>query len=61
MELVHKVEHSIVASGITSDVQWIVTDHADEEGRMERVITVKGFDATDEKVERERLVNEIVR
>ena len=37
-----------------------MTDHV-HEGKLERVVTVKGFDATDQGVDREELVVDIVR
>ena len=58
---VHELEHSVVTTGISKDVQWLISDHLTDDGVMERVLTIKGFDATDAEVDRERLVVEIVK
>ena len=58
---VHKLEHSVVTTGISKDVQWLISDHLSDDGILERVLTIKGFDATDAEVDRERLVVEIVK
>ena len=58
----HSEKHSIVATGTTRDVRWVVSDHVDSStGEMQRVLTVKGFDATDDEVSRGRLLKTIVR
>ena len=61
--------HAIVAQGVTMDVRWLVTDSiADEtcfknkgstEPYLVRTITIRGFDASDEEVDREALLNRI--
>lgn len=66
--------HTIVASGSTCDVSWLITDgilsnvhdvswHDDENEKAQpslvRTITLKGFDAGDELVDRERLLGNI--
>lgn len=50
--------HSMVARGTTNDVAWMVTDSY--KGSMwTRTITIRGFDASDDTVDRERLLNVI--
>lgn len=75
----HKLGHSIVATGTTLDVFWMVTDSIADQSSfgpdkpqksdaengerspfLVRTITVRGFDASDEKIDRERLLNRIV-
>jgi len=72
---VHKLGHAIVANGTAADVLWMVTDGIayksdfEKSGSMSkakgddpvliRYITIRGFDATDENVDRERLLNKI--
>jgi hypothetical protein len=70
--------HSIVASGCSMDVKWMVTDSLASHSELElhkdridndrsesplliRTITIRGFDASDEEVDRETLVTEICR
>lgn len=69
----HKLEQTIVASGCTSDASWLITDSIIENVQeigwdkspknnkpaLVRTITIKGFDATDENVDRERLLGNI--
>lgn len=68
----HALGHAIVAQGATSDVRWMVTDALvgrdafDHELRMGgspsllvRTITIRGFDASDESVDREGLLNRV--
>ena len=70
---VHKLGHSMVANGTSADVAWMVTDSIGYNSDFEptsdtavsdpptlvRTITIRGFDASDEDVDRERLVTEI--
>jgi len=65
--------HTIVARGMTEDVIWMVTDSianatAFQDRDMKkyskgqlfvRTITIRGFDASDDEVDRERLLNRI--
>ena len=60
VEEVNGLDHSVVARGISQNVRWVVTDHV-HKGKLERVVTIKGFDATDQGVDREELVVDIVR
>jgi hypothetical protein len=65
----HQLGHSIVANGTTDNVLWMVTDSIEYEesfkrnGKSEpflaRTITVRGFDASDEEVDREQLLVDI--
>lgn len=68
----HKIGHSLVANGTTADVAWMVTDSIDyyssfledstldePEPMLLRTITIRGFDASDGEVDRERLLVEI--
>lgn len=69
----HDLQQTIVARGSTSDVIWLVTDgivsnindmswnESNENGMptLVRTITIKGFDATDASVDRERLLRNI--
>jgi len=73
VERAHKLDQTIVASGSTSDVSWLVTDSIisnteemswDKKNTktghsLVRTITIKGFDASDENVDRERLLGNI--
>ena len=52
---------SIVAIQQTANVQWMVTDRVVANDTMIRTITVRGFDAADERVDREDLLNHICR
>ena len=78
-ERCHKIGHSLVANGTTSNVAWMVTDSLDDTSRyipddvitfdyysskeqqpmFVRTITIRGFDASDEAVDREALLNDI--
>lgn len=49
---------SIVARGTTKDVVWMVTDGHHSDGLV-RTITIRGYDASDEEVDREQLLNNI--
>ena len=68
----HDLGHAIVANGTSSDVVWMVTDkidynnyydssNVDSDGSpmLVRTITFRGFDASDESVDRENLLNQI--
>ena len=68
----HDLGHAIVANGTTADVAWMVTDKidynsyydnsisdSDESPMLVRTITIRGFDASDESVDRENLLNQI--
>lgn len=67
----HQLGHSIVANGTTANVLWMVTDSIeyeesfkrggkkDKEPFLARTITIRGFDASDEGVDREELLNDI--
>lgn len=66
----HAVEHSIVAQGKIADIGWMVTDSiqyeqdyvtSSNENRpiMVRTIIIRGYDASDEEVDRIRLLNVI--
>jgi hypothetical protein len=64
----HAIGYTIVARGVTENVEWMVTDsiaNATSFGRTSevpfllRTITIKGFDAGDDKVDREELLNNI--
>ena len=71
--IIHGMGHSMVANGTSADVIWMVTDSIgyDNEFQQEsscsehntpyliRTITIRGFDASDESVDRERLVTRI--
>ncbi len=50
--------HAMIAQGTTSDVAWMVTDSS-EDSAWTRTITIRGFDASDDTVDRERLLNAI--
>lgn len=70
----HRLDHAIVANGTTADVFWMVTDsivqnkdfndfYKDSDSindqTLVRTITLRGFDASDEQVDREKLLNQI--
>jgi hypothetical protein len=50
--------HALVAQGVTANVAWLVTDSL-MQGNMVRTLTIRGFDASDESVDREALLNVI--
>ena len=50
--------HSLVARGVTTNVAWMVTDSL-MQGKMVRTLTIRGFDASDESVDRAALLNVI--
>ena len=66
---VHAMEHSIVAQGKTADIGWLVTDSIqdlkqnfgddDASPKLVRTIVLRGYDASDEDVDREGLLNTI--
>jgi Lipase (class 3). len=69
---INELKHVLVANGTAADVAWLVTDSigydsdfdvapSDEKGDplLIRTITIRGFDASDENVDRERLVQRI--
>ncbi|KAL3791624.1 hypothetical protein HJC23_012214 [Cyclotella cryptica] len=65
----HGLAHSIVAKGKTSDIEWMITDsiqqsqdfiwNANQEPLLVRSFIIRGFDASDEEVDREGLLNTI--
>lgn len=68
----HDLGHAIVANGTSADIVWMVTDKidynsyydsnnsgSDESPILVRTITLRGFDASDESVDRENLLNQI--
>ena len=69
----HELGHSIVAEGISADVYWMITDSTENEADFRhdsedvkagkdipvRTIVIRGFDASDERVDREQLFTEI--
>lgn len=73
IENIHELGHSMVANGTSADVNWMVTDSvgynsdfestsgavASDPPTLVRTITIRGFDAADENVDREHLVTEI--
>ncbi|KAL7440394.1 hypothetical protein ACHAXM_007156 [Skeletonema potamos] len=65
---VHAMGHSVVAQGKTADIGWLVTDSIQnvkdfngEESSLTlvRTIVLRGYDASDEDVDREGLLNTI--
>ena len=71
LQRTHKLGHSFVANGTTANVVWMVTDsigYTQNFTRTEgvgdgpiltRTITIRGFDASDESVDREELLVDI--
>ena len=72
LEKVHGQNHALVANGTTADVVWMVSDSIDYASNFDhgdktlstepifvRTITVRGFDASDENVDREKLLNTV--
>ncbi|KAL7516327.1 hypothetical protein ACHAWX_001354 [Stephanocyclus meneghinianus] len=65
----HSLAHSIVAKGKTSEIEWMITDsvqgsqdfnwNSDPEALLVRSFILRGFDASDEEVDREGLLNTI--
>jgi hypothetical protein len=69
---IHEIGHAFVANGTSADVAWMITDSigyeddfrnvpegAESKPLLLRTITIRGFDASDENVDRERLVRRI--
>lgn len=68
-----KLGHAVVANGTTADVAWLVTDSIGYEEdyisstekvteripTLIRTVTIRGYDASDETVDRERLMNRL--
>jgi len=72
LPIIHGMGHAMVANGTSADVAWMVTDSiaydcefqetsGDEAStpQLVRTITLRGFDASDESVDRERLITRI--
>ena len=73
LERSFELGHSIVARGISADVYWMITDSTENEADFRenpddkkpgkdipvRTIIIRGFDASDERVDREQLFTEI--
>ena len=70
--ILHEYGHAIVANGTSSDIAWLITDNVaqpdsninfgdENEPCLVRTITIRGYDASDENVDRERLVTEVCR
>ena len=69
LERLQALGYALVAKGVTQDVRWIVTDSIANETSfksngsgqpmMVRTITIRGFDASDEGVDREALLNKV--
>ncbi len=68
----HSLGHAIVANGVAANVAWMVTDKIDYESYysdnltendatpfLVRTITIRGFDAGDESVDRQKLLDQI--
>lgn len=63
--------HSIVAQGVSEDVRWMITDSIGNDTSFQllqgtetrpyvvRTITIRGYDASDDDVDRERLLNRV--
>lgn len=67
---IHSLNHSIVAQGKTANIGWMVTDSIQYEQDFQsesskssptlvRTFVLRGYDATDETVDREKLLNVI--
>ena len=67
---IHSLNHSIVAQGKTANIGWMVTDSIQYEQDFQsessknsptlvRTFVLRGYDATDESVDREKLLNVI--
>lgn len=67
----HSVEHSIIKQGKTADILWMVTDSiqyerdfresSEKNPTLVRTFILRGYDASDEEVDREGLLNMICR
>ena len=69
----HQLGHAVVKNGTTADVTWMITDSigynedfapddslsGGREPVFLRTLTIRGFDASDERVDREHVLNEI--
>ena len=64
----HAIHHAIVKNGTTANVNWLITDSISYSGDLDgegetpiltRTITLRGFDASDELVDREELLLDI--
>mmetsp|Transcript_14472 Transcript_14472/g.21369 ORF Transcript_14472/g.21369 Transcript_14472/m.21369 type:complete len:899 (+) Transcript_14472:29-2725(+) len=70
--ITHSIDHAIVANGTTADVAWMVTDsiayeddftdsgditNTERRPMLVRTLTIRGYDAADENVDREKLIN----
>ena len=66
----HIVEHSILAQGKTAEIGWMVTDSIQYEQdfrqdsigsspMLVRTFVIRGYDASDDEVDREGLLNDI--
>ncbi|GFH46295.1 hypothetical protein CTEN210_02769 [Chaetoceros tenuissimus] len=68
LEECHAINHAIVQNGTTANVNWLITDSISyvgdfdgegDEPSLTRTITLRGFDASDELVDREELLLDI--
>ena len=67
LETLQKYGHALVSNGTTADIAWLVTDsiiyddYVEGNGtpKLVRTITLRGYDASDANVDRERLVTEV--
>jgi pimeloyl-ACP methyl ester carboxylesterase len=73
VDTTHQLGHAIVQNGTTADVKWMISDSigyledfdGDEIGTaartpvLVRTLTIRGFDASDEGVDREQVLNEV--
>mmetsp|Transcript_20957 Transcript_20957/g.24921 ORF Transcript_20957/g.24921 Transcript_20957/m.24921 type:complete len:634 (-) Transcript_20957:364-2265(-) len=71
--VIDKLGHAIVANGTTADVAWLVTDSigyeedytsstepaTERKPILIRTVTIRGYDASDDTVDRERLMNRL--
>lgn len=67
----HALGQSIVAQGVSEDVRWMITDSiandtsftltrgTSSRSYIVRTITIRGYDASDDEVDRERLLNRV--
>ena len=73
MDSTHQLGHAVVKNGTTTDVTWMITDSiaynedfnpddslpGEREPVFVRTLTIRGFDASDERVDREQVLNEV--
>lgn len=73
VDTTHQLGHAIVQNGTTADVKWMISDSigyledfdGDANGTgtrtpvLVRTLTIRGFDASDEGVDREQVLNEV--